>query len=64
MELVYGLWPAIPGFSVQVAGFSFSHSMCTVTTQSVLYRDMIRFRNCNTSAWVIGEMHTGFWGEI
>jgi len=48
VELVYGLWPAVPGLSVQVAGFSLPLSICTLSVQSILYRDMIIFRNSNT----------------
>jgi hypothetical protein len=64
VELVYGLWPVVPGFSVRVVGFPLSHSICTVTAHRLLYRDMIIFRNSNTCTWARGEIHLGFRGEI
>jgi hypothetical protein len=44
VELVYGLWPAVPGVSVQVAGFSLAHSVCAVTVQTAFCTDMITGR--------------------
>jgi hypothetical protein len=62
VELGYGLWPSVPGFSVQIVGFPLSRSICTVTACKLLHRDMIIFRNSNTYTWSRRETHLEFRG--
>ena len=58
--MVCGLLYQVSRFRLQ--GYRFHIQCATSLLHSVLYRDMIIFRNSNTSAWARREMHTGFCG--